>query len=51
MIDFNAKDVMVEELFDKIKISLGNGWQVAHKISTPCLFYERCVNLNDCIVR
>jgi hypothetical protein len=22
---FNAKDVTVEELFDKIKISLGNG--------------------------
>jgi hypothetical protein len=25
MIDFNTKDVTVEELFDKIKTSLGNG--------------------------
>jgi hypothetical protein len=36
---FNVKDVMVEELFDKIQISSWK-WLVAKKNSTPYLFYE-----------
>jgi hypothetical protein len=45
----NAKDVTMEELFDKIQISSWK-WLLAKKISTPCLFYEWCVNLIDRIV-
>jgi hypothetical protein len=47
---FNDKEVNVEELFDKIQISLWK-WLIAKKIRAPCLFYEWCVNPLDCIVR
>ncbi|GAU14645.1 hypothetical protein TSUD_97090 [Trifolium subterraneum] len=47
---FSAKEVDAEVLFDKIQITSWK-WLVAKKINAPCLLYEWCINLFDCINR
>jgi hypothetical protein len=39
-----------EEIFDRIQV-VSWKWLMAKKVSSPCLFYEGCIEPFDCIVR
>ncbi|CAJ2675952.1 unnamed protein product [Trifolium pratense] len=47
---FSGKFVEPPEIFDRIQYTSWN-WLLAKKISSPCLFYEWCVNPMNCIAR
>jgi hypothetical protein len=39
-----------EEIFDRIQV-VSWKWLMAKKVSSPCLFYEFCIESFDCIIR
>jgi hypothetical protein len=47
---FSTKIVTLDEIFDRIRL-VSWKWLLAKKVSTPCLFYEWCIDPLDCIVR
>jgi hypothetical protein len=47
---FSSKFVTLDEIFDRIRL-VSWKWLLAKKISSPCLFYEWCIDPFDCIVR
>jgi hypothetical protein len=47
---FSGKVLNQDEIFDRIKVSSWK-WLLAKKVSSPCLFYEWCIDPFDCIAR